>query len=412
LKQAIEMALSPQGSPSLQAVEQQTAVANEEIQVARSASLPTFDFAMMQQGLTRDLQVDGIQFQYPGYDFRRVGPYAVFDARLSGMMRVLDFTTPRLVKSARAGAAVAKAQTNVERAEIAYRVALAYAELQRAEAMAEARRKDIEIAESSLQTARNRDDAGRGLAIEVTRANAQLAQSRRRLVAATGERARAALALLQAMGASMISGVEVSDPLAPLPQAAATADQAVTAAMGQRAEIEEQQLETRQLESSNDAIAAERLPAVNLFADFGTIGAGIRNTTTTYTAGLSLRIPVFDGGRRATRQAVVEARIHQSQSRERDLRSRIELQARQAFESVAIAREELRAAEVGVSLSKQELDQAQRRYEAGVTGNLEVIAAQRSLATAREESITVMYGLVSAHLNLFHAMGAVPHYGM
>jgi outer membrane protein TolC len=69
------------------------------------------------------------------------------------------------------------------------------------------------------------------------------------------------------------------------------------------------------------------------------------------------------------------------------------------------ARNEVEVANLGVQLSKQEVEQARDRFQAGVANNIEVISAQDSLARASDNQIAALYRFNQARADVAHAMG-------
>ena len=64
----------------------------------------------------------------------------------------------------------------------------------------------------------------------------------------------------------------------------------------------------------------------------------------------------------------------------------------------------------GLTLAQSELEQAQRRYQAGVTDSLEVTDAQTRLDRARANQIDALYNYNLARLELATATGAIQEY--
>jgi len=126
--------------------------------------------------------------------------------------------------------------------------------------------------------------------------------------------------------------------------------------------------------------------------------------------GVSLRVPVFDGGRREGRRGESFSQYRQEQIRTRDLGQQIELQVRVALESLRSAVAEVDAAREGLMLAENELAQAQRRYEAGVGTSVEVTDAQTRVQRARDNQVNALYNHNLARLDLATATGAIGEY--
>src|SRR5579883_2986563 len=69
------------------------------------------------------------------------------------------------------------------------------------------------------------------------------------------------------------------------------------------------------------------------------------------------------------------------------------------------ARSEVQVANLGVTLAKQEVDQARDRFQAGVANNIEVISAQDSLSRANDNQIAAHYPFKQARSDCARAIG-------
>jgi outer membrane protein TolC len=158
---------------------------------------------------------------------------------------------------------------------------------------------------------------------------------------------------------------------------------------------------------SYSAVKLERLPSLAAFGDYGSSGSSINNSVPTRTYGASLRIPIFDGGRRDARRAESASLYRQEKIRTADLRDQIELDVRLALDSLRSADAQVKAAEEGLKLAQNELAQAQRRYKAGVTNSIEVTDAQTRLQRALDNRINALYNYNVARIDLGTAMGTI-----
>jgi outer membrane protein len=72
---------------------------------------------------------------------------------------------------------------------------------------------------------------------------------------------------------------------------------------------------------------------------------------------------------------------------------------------LAAARVEVDAANLGVTLAREALTQAQDRFRAGVANNIEVISAQDQLARANDNQIAALYRYNQSRADLARATG-------
>ena len=241
----------------------------------------------------------------------------------------------------------------------------------------------------------------------MVRAQVQLANDRQRLVVALNDQRRAGLNLLKVMGLKLEMNVEVTDKLSYQAADLGSLAEALSLARKTRTELKAQQERERSAQLNYGSVKAERLPSVGALADYGTIGSALVGTQPTYTYGVSVKVPVFDGGKREARRADSLSQYRQEQTRMRDLEDQVELDVRLAFDSVRSAAAEVEAAQEGVQLAEQELAQAQRRYQAGVTNSIEVTDAQTRLDRARDNRINALYDYNVARIDLATSTGTI-----
>ena len=90
-----------------------------------------------------------------------------------------------------------------------------------------------------------------------------------------------------------------------------------------------------------------------------------------------------------------------------DLRKQVELEVRLALDAIASAARQVTVAEEGVQLAERELAQAQRRYQGGVTSNIEIVDAQTRTERARDNRVMALFQYNQARIDLATSMGAI-----
>jgi outer membrane protein TolC len=279
----------------------------------------------------------------------------------------------------------------------------------RGSAQLDARIADSTLATELLSIARSQLQAGVGVGLDVTRAQAQLATVHAQLIAARNERDRSRLELRRALNLSIDTPVELTDSLSTdVPDDLALDEQAATQrALRDRSDLRAAQEQLRVAQQSVSAIRSERLPSVSAFGDDGVIGRDFSRVLPTYTYGIQLSVPVFDGFRREGRIEEQQAVARELDVRRRDLELRTAIEVRGALLDLASAREGVDAARQRLRLAEQEVAQARERFRAGVAGNADVVTASFSLNNARSQYIDALTSLQSARVALAHAEGAV-----
>jgi outer membrane protein TolC len=410
LKQAVEIALAPEGSARLQLAEQAVKQAEARSGQARAALLPGVDSYAAWQNQTRNLAAFGIRIETPIPGFRipeRVGPFTTFDARLSATQTIFDFSSIRRFQASRAGIRAAREDAGSAREQIMARVAGQYMAALAAQAHVEAANANVELADAVLKLARNRKNAGTGLAIEVTRAEVQRSNERQRLLVAENQLRQAKLELLRAMGVSLDREAVLKDRLAYAPADKIAVDEAVKKALENRQDLKAQQRREENARLSYGAVKFERLPSLAGFADYGSIGTAVDSAVPTRTYGLQLRLPLFDGGRRDARRGESAAQLREARIRTADLREQIEFEVRVALDSLRSAEEQVQVAQEGLAQAERETEQARRRYEAGVANSLEPTDAQTRMERARDNLIAALLNFNLARISLGQATGTV-----
>ncbi len=413
LKRAVEIALTPEGSPRVALAMESIKQAESRRAESRGELLPDVESSVSDQRETTNLRAYGFSFKIPvpGFSFPGiVGPFSVFDARATASQTVLDFSAIRRFQVSKVNVSAARSDFDTTANQVSDQVARAYLSALRADAALETARANVDLSNALLKLAQQQKDAGTGTGIEVTRAQVQLANDRQKLVVAENDRRRAGLNLLRAMGLKLETNVELSDKLSYRPADPGSLEDALAAARNSRPELRAQKQREQAAQLNYGSVKAERFPSVAASANYGTIGSGVVGAQPTYDYGVSVRVPIFDGGRRDARRTESFSQYRQEQTRSRDLEQQVELDVRLAFDSIRSAAEEVQAAQEGAQLAEQELAQAQRRYQAGVTNSIEVTDAQTRLDRARDNQIAALYDYNVARIDLATATAKIQEY--
>jgi len=235
----------------------------------------------------------------------------------------------------------------------------------------------------------------------------QLANDKQRLLVAENARRSAGLQLLRTMNLRLDTELTLTDRLGYVPVDDETLENARAAALRQRPDLAAQQERESTARISQSATKLERLPSVAAFGDYGPNGTGFDSAVPTRTYGISVRLPLFDGGRREARRAEAASQYRAEKIRTNDLKEQIELDVRLALDALHSADEQVKVAREGLDLAESELTQARRRYDAGVAVTVEVTDAQTRLERARDNQTAALYNYNLARIDLAQAMGAV-----
>jgi outer membrane protein len=412
LKRAVEISLAPEGSPRVALAEESIRQSQTGVAQARAAFLPDIEGSVSEQNETINLKSFGLGFQLPaGLSFPSlVPPFTVFDARATANQSVFDFSSIRKYQSSKVSVAATRADAETTRNVVSDTVARSYLACLRADAKLETERANVDLSDALLKLADRQKNAGIGLAIEVTRAQVQLANDRQNLIVAENDRRKAVLQLLRAMGLNLDARIEFTDKLAYKPVDVGPMEAALEKARKERAELKAQAKREEIAKLNYGSVKAERLPSLSAFGNYGATGGGIIGALPTRSVGVSMKIPIFDGGKRDARRAESLSELRQEEIRTRDLKQQVDLDVRLALDSIRSAASQVDTAREGLTLSENELAQARRRYEGGVANSIEVTDAQTRLDRARDNQIAALYNYNLARLDLATATGSIAEY--
>lgn len=409
LQKAVAVATATDGNLRLQFVRESIAQAETRRRQALSAFLPNVDGALSAASQTRNLQAFGIQFpKIPGLSFPSfAGPFTVVDYRASASQSILDLASLQRYRAAKAMISVAELEAANSTNLTVQQVARAYVLALEGEATVDAAAANVGLARALVNLADSQKNAGMGTGIDVTRARVQLANEEQRMLVAQNARERAKLELARVMGIDLALTLELNDRVNDGSEIPPLLDEALKSAIAGRPDLRAQQKREMMAGLTVKSIAAERFPSIGAAGDYGVIGNGSDNMLPTRSIGVSLRVPIFDGGRRAAR--IAESGVVQRQERLRaaDLAKQVQLEVRLSYNHLNSTREQIATARQGLTLSENELAQAQRRFEAGVANSLELTDAQTRLSRARDNHLAALYEFNLARIDLAAATGTI-----
>ncbi len=386
--------------------------ATARAQQSRASLLPSVSAAVADGQRTFNTASFGLSF--PGFnaDGEVRGPVRTVDVRGRVTANLYAPATLGRYRTAQAAVEGAEADAAAASEAAAANAALAYVRLLRGEAQVQARAADSSLAVELLEIARSQLRAGTGVALDVTRAQAQLAMVRTQSIAARSERDRARVALLRALalpvGSTLVLGDSLGDALGEAPGETLGAESGgAGAARAARPDLRAANTAVETARRALRATRSEARPSLGLFADDGLTSNGYAHLLNTYTLGLQLSIPVWEGGRREGRVAEQDVALREAEAKVRDLEAQVDAELLTARLDLASAQQQVEASRERLRLAEQEVAQARERFRAGVSGNADVIAAQLALDASRSLHVDVQSALISARVALARAEGRV-----
>ncbi len=410
LREAVALALSDQGSPRVRLAAEAVAASRTRASEVRAGLLPQVDGYVGQRRQTVNLEAQGLDFARGFLPSTLVGPFSTFDARGEVRQMIFNWGLLERYRSAKEAVRAAEASGEDARASVAAATATSYLTVLRDRARLEAAAANRQLARDLLALAHHQKEVGTGIAVEVTRAKVRLSQQEQAYLAADEARTSSLLRLKRWLGMDLeqdlllTSSLENSSSSAgPIPHE----ESAVKRALENRSDLQAQMSRLDAAKRAYLASRAERMPALVGFANYGTIGPSAGASIPTWAAGVTLQIPIFDGGGMDARRAEESIRVRQERLKAEDLREGIGLEVRLAISALRLAKDQLAVAIQARKLAQTELEQAERRYRAGVTTSLEVTEAQSHVAESDESRISALYRYNLSWIQLSDSMGTL-----
>jgi outer membrane protein TolC len=165
------------------------------------------------------------------------------------------------------------------------------------------------------------------------------------------------------------------------------------------------QADRRRAELEEKAAGEQRLPKLSFSGFLAQQGLAPAGVIPVYQYQWNLDVPLFTGGRIQAQRAEASLALQRLDQQEQDLRNRIAQEVKTAAARVEAARNEVNVANLGITLARQEVDQARDRFQAGVANNIEVITAQNELSRANDNQIGALYRYNQSRADVAHAAG-------
>lgn len=402
--------LAARNSIGPQGAQIRVAEAAARVRQQRAALLPTVSAAAVD--LTRTFNTASFGLTLPGFPSNGFvpPPFRNIDLRARVVQPLIDPSAFGRVRAAQQQVTASSAEAAAVAEQAGTQAALAYVRALRAEDDLRARTQDSLLAAGLVGIARAQLQAGTGVALDVTRAEAQLAGTRAGLIAARAARDRTRLELARALNLPAGTPLLLGDSLAALgalDEPPESEEAAVRRALAARPDIRAAAARAAAARGVVGAIRAERLPALALAADDGVNGRTYGTLLNTYQYAVQLSVPLLDGFRREGRIQEQQGLAREAELQAQDLARQADTDVRAALLDLRAAREQVAATRERLRLSEQEVQQARDRFAAGVAGNADVITALLSLTIARTGVIDALTSFQAARIALARAEGAV-----
>jgi len=375
---------------------------------ARSPLLPDFSARISENAQKVNLAAEGfakVIGRFPGCPLV-VGPFGYFDARLAFSQTLLDLNLLASERSSRQNAAAAKLSYQDMREAVVLVVGAMYLQTIAAASRVDTADAQVQSAQALYNQAVDMRTVGISAGIDVLRARVELQSRRQQLIAARNDFAKQKLALARVVGLPLAQDFTLTEKIpyeAPEP---ITMEETLQQALKSRADFQAALSQVHAAEQMVRAAAAEHLPSLSIYADYGAIGQTPSTALGTFTTYAALRIPIFAGGRAHGDAQVAQAELNRSRQELENLRAQVEQDVRDGILDLQAAADQVSVAMSNVDLAERTLTQARDRFASGATDNIEVVQAQEAVASANESYIASLYAYNLARVELARASGS------
>ncbi len=403
LAEAVRMALRQ--NPEVQIANLDVAESREDRSIARSALLPQANLQVSDAATRRNLEAF-IGRRIPGFT-QHVGPFQTFQAGPGFSAPIFDLTLWRRWQASSQALEGTRAQELTVREQTTLLVVSQYLGALRAAADVHAARSRVELAQALYDQAVELQEQGISTALDTLRANVELQNEKQRLITAETAHKTALYGLARLLNLDPHQETELTDEMSFFQTPQFGAVESLESAYASRPEMDALRARESGARLQQKAVSEARLPKINVGGNWGYVGASAPTAIPSYQYQVTLEVPLFTGGRIHAENAKAQLELKKLDRQKDDLKSRIALEVKTAIAQLDAARNEVQVANLGVKLSKDEVDQARERFQAGVANNIEVTTAQDALSRANDNQIAALYRYNQARADLAHAMGQI-----
>ena len=186
-----------------------------------------------------------------------------------------------------------------------------------------------------------------------------------------------------------------------------THDELLTTAYEDRQDYQNLKSQAVEYKAVHAAYRAERLPSLSFSSSYGVDTVNGAGTHGVFVAMGTLKIPIFREARLRGDEDASQAQMSAVYAQLADLRVHIDEQVRAAVLDVNATSRLVDVARSNVALAKRALSDEIDRVNAGVDGNLPLVTAQATLATAESNLVESLYQYNVAKLALARSTGVL-----
>lgn len=334
-----------------------------------------------------------------------IGPFGYFDSRASLTQSVFDWGSIERARSSKAQLKSAEFSSKDARELVVLVIVSNYLLVIADESEAESVTSQRDTAKALFQQTSDQKTSGLASAVDVLRSQVQLQSREQKVIVAQNNLAKQKLVLARAIGLPLGQQYEITTHVLYQELTPSSLDEAIQSAYKARPDFQSQVNRVRSAELARKAASAERYPSIGAETDYGLSGVNPGSSHGTVDAAVTLRVPIFQGGRVHGDVLRADASLTEERQRLEDSRARIDQEVLDAYLDLEASAQEISVEKSAVTLATQNLEQSRDRFISGVTDNIEVVQAQDALAIANDAYIASLYSYNVAKISLARSTG-------
>lgn len=334
-----------------------------------------------------------------------IGPFQTLDSGGSFSQNALNLPLIRQYQSSRQNITTAKAVLSGTREGIVSAVVTSYLLVLRAKATLDAAEVRRKLAQRLFDQAVQLEKNGVGTGLDTLRANVELQNEVQREIDASSSVQTTSYSLADLLSLPPGKEVETIDAMEYNQISAINGDALIQRAYQQRPELLAIASEQRAALLATKAASEQRLPSITFQGTYFEEGRVFKDSIPSYQYAGTLHIPLWTSGRISAEIAEAKLQERRLDEQKHGIANAVLQQVRTAIEQLQSSSSAVEVADHAFDLAKQEVAQAQRRFAAGVSTNIDVITAQDELARASDNQIEALYRYNQSRADLARATG-------
>ena len=403
LHEAVVMALRQNPQVQISAID--LAKSEENRKIALSDLLPQARLDVNDRAVRSNIE-EAFGKPFAGFP-QHIGPFQVFETGPRFSMPIFDLSLWRQWQAAGHQVEQTDADRMGVREQVTLLVVSQYLASLQGIANVSAARSRVQLAQALYDQASDLQKHGVATGLDALRANVELQNEQQGLIQAETFEKTSLYGLSRLLNIDPQTRIELADQMSFYQTPPFTAAQSIDMAISNRPEMKAIDASELRLESDRKAARDQKLPTLSFAGQYLQQGVSVATIIPTYVYEAHIEVPIFTGGRIHAEEANADLDLAKLAQQKQDLVNEIALQVKTAVAQLEAARNEVKVANLGVSLAREEVAQARDRFQAGVANNIEVVSAQDALARANNNQIGALYSYNEARANLARATGQI-----